>query len=71
MQRAAIVPPSIVNRPMARGNENRRGPAEPGLNNSVSPYRSIVGRWLWPKTQTEGRSRSNQACASFAILPFS
>src|SRR5688572_21585348 len=37
-------PPEIVRIPTPRGNENRLGPADPGLKRIVRPRRSIVGR---------------------------
>ena len=54
---------------MARGNLYRFGPAEPGLNSSVGPYRSIVGWCVCPKTQTSGCSRSRNARPSFVNFP--
>lgn len=37
-------PAFTVKVPIPRGRENRLGPAEPGLNNMVRPWRPIVGR---------------------------
>jgi hypothetical protein len=36
----------IVIIPSILGNVNRFGPAEPGLNNSVSPSHSLLGWWV-------------------------